>query len=99
MLTFKRSREVEMQSLHEDPSGSVDSNFNDNNFVRYLLLEIDALQARDNAIKAANDSKGEAIYILCEVMSELGEAESDLKETKEELEAFSVTLESTEPLG
>merc|ERR1719230_2141535 len=55
-----------------------------------------AKKARDNAIDAASDSKGEKEDLKGEVDSEKNQAESDLENEKDELEADSNTLEATE---
>jgi len=53
-------------------------------------------KARDNAISAAEDSKGEKEDLKGEVDSEKNEAEGDLSNEKEELEADTETLGATQ---
>lgn len=55
-----------------------------------------AKDARDNSIKAAEESKKEKSTILGEVESELAEAEGSLKDTQDELASDTKTLASTE---
>jgi len=55
-----------------------------------------AKDARDNAITAATDSKDEKTTLLGETNGQLSEAQSDLADTKDELESDSNTLDSTD---
>jgi len=55
-----------------------------------------AKDARDNAISAATDSKDEKTTLLGETNEALSAAESDLSDTKDELESDSATLDSTD---
>merc|ERR1719329_1362098 len=55
-----------------------------------------AKDARDNAIAAATGSKDEKTTLLGETNEELSAAESDLSDTKDELESDTNTLDSTD---
>merc|ERR1719409_1019820 len=55
-----------------------------------------AKKARDNAHDAADDSKTAKESLLSEVKTDLENAKGDLKDTEEELEADTTSLEDTE---